>query len=65
MHTGPDVNTLALCNNGDLFGASYQALFRINPSTGSSTFIGGMGFFVEPGFVSAQFDNNDQLFLIR
>lgn len=63
--TGPDIDTLAIRDNGDLFGLSNLALFRLNSTTGSSTYVGLLGLPTAVGFTSAQFNSAGQLFLSR
>ena len=64
---GNDILSLSVesGDSGTMIGVSYQDLYTINPSTAVATLVGQMGNFPESGYVSAQFDNYDTLYLVE
>jgi hypothetical protein len=64
---GNDILSLSIesGDGGTMIGVSYRDLYTINPSTAVATLVGQMGNFPESGYVSAQFDNYDTLYLVE
>ena len=59
VHTGVTFTDLALNENGDLYGATFDELYKIDPTTGNTTHVGSFG---SHGINGLGFDGSGNLY---